>query len=108
MLRDAIYDYINWYHEAGIVGASYTLRGYYSAAPNTVKKQLTQAQWDYFIDGKPAAVDIKDANGNVTEKAGGLRTGGSYSDRLSNPAVWNSIMDESRYQVGRWNDFLAS
>jgi len=108
MLRDAIYDYLNWYHEAGIVGASYTLRGYYSAAPNTVRKVLSQEQWDYFMEGKPAAIDILDARGNVTEKAGHARTGGSYIERLGNPAVWNSIMKENQYQIMRWNEFLAT
>ncbi|KFL32940.1 hypothetical protein JP75_02075 [Devosia riboflavina] len=108
LLKDAIYEYLNWYHEAGKVGASFTLRGYYSAAPNTVRKVITPAQWDYFIEGKPASEDILDANGNVIEKTGGLRTGGSYYERLSNPAVWNSIMDENQYQIARWNEFLAT
>ena len=108
MLKDAIYEYLNWYHEAGKVGASWTRQGYYSAAPETVRSQLTAAEWDYYMAGKPASEDILDANGHVIEKKGGSRTGGSYEERMANPDVWNTIMKENQYEISAWNDFMAT
>ena len=45
--------------------------------PETAKGFLTPDEWDYWYDGKPAAVDIKDPYGNLMEKAGATRDGGA-------------------------------
>ena len=41
--------------------------------------------------------------------AGGeIRDGGSYEDRMGGVACWNAVMDENRYMVRKWNEFIAS
>ena len=37
-----------------------------------------------------------------------VRTGGSYWNRYSKIAVWNSLMDENDYLVKRWTEFLTA
>ncbi len=76
--------------------------------PENAKKFLTQAEWDYWYGGKPAATDIIDPFGKLMEKEGGVRDGGAFWDRLGNIAVWNSVMDEDRYLTRRWNEFITS
>ena len=50
---------MNWFN-SGWQGGFIAKQGYYSAVPTTAKKFLTPDEWDYWYDGKPAAVDIKD------------------------------------------------
>lgn len=73
-----------------------------------MKRHLSQADWDYWYDGKPAAEDLLDPFGSVVAKAGSVRDGGDLVTRVSNIAVWNSVMDEHQYLVTKWNEFLAS
>jgi putative spermidine/putrescine transport system substrate-binding protein len=73
-----------------------------------VQKFLTQEEWDYWYDGKPAAVDIKDPYGALMEKKGVTRDGGGIWDRMGNIACWNTVMDEDRYLTRRWNEFISS
>jgi putative spermidine/putrescine transport system substrate-binding protein len=108
MKLDAVYEYFAWYHESGFPGSLFARQGYYPAVPETAKKLMTQAEWDFWIDGKPATTDIVDPFGNKIESVGAVRTGGSYIERMSNVNVWNTIMKETEYQVSRWNDFLAA
>jgi len=49
-----------------------------------------------------------DPFGKLMEKAGNKRDGGALWDRMGNVAVWNSIMDEQRYQTKRWNEFISA
>ena len=42
------------------------------------------------------------------EKAGRARDGGSYDTRMGNIAVWNSVMDNDRYLIRKWNEFITS
>ena len=37
-----------------------------------------------------------------------VRDGGSFEERMGNVACWNSVMDEDRYMVRRWNEFIAA
>ncbi len=104
---DCFYEYMNWY-TSGYQGAFIAREGYYSSVPENAKKFLTQAEWDYWYGGKPAATDIVDPFGKLMEKAGGVRDGGAFWDRLGNIAVWNSVMDEDRYLTRRWNEFITS
>jgi putative spermidine/putrescine transport system substrate-binding protein len=105
---DCAIEYMNWY-TSGFPGAFIAREGYYCAQPMNAKKYLSQAEWDYWYGGKPAAEDMKDPFGKVLEKAGGPpRDGGSYEQRLGNIAVWNSVMDQDKYLIKRWNEFVTA
>jgi putative spermidine/putrescine transport system substrate-binding protein len=98
---------MNWY-TSGFQGAFIAREGYYSSVPDNAKKFLTEAEWDYWYGGKPAATDITDPFGKLIEKAGRIRDGGAFWDRMGNIAVWNTVMDEDRYLTRRWNEFITS
>jgi putative spermidine/putrescine transport system substrate-binding protein len=104
---DCFYEYLNWY-TGGFQGAFIARQGYYSAQPENAKKFLTQAEWDYWYDGKPAATEILNPFGKVMEKPGTVRDGGSMEQRLGRIAVWNSVMDEDRYLTRKWNEFVSA
>jgi putative spermidine/putrescine transport system substrate-binding protein len=104
---DQAYEYINWWL-GGWPGAFVARQGYYHSIPENAKKYLEPAEWDYWYDGKPAAKDLADPFGTVIIKKGDVRTGGSYWDRYSHIAVWNSLMDENDYLVKRWTEFLTA
>jgi len=104
---DAAYEYINWYL-SGWVGGLLMRQGYYSAAPETSKLFMNDDEWGFWFEGKPAQNDIIDPFGNKLESAGAVRDGGSFYDRMGAVACWNSVMDENRYMVKKWNEFIAS
>jgi putative spermidine/putrescine transport system substrate-binding protein len=104
---DCFYEYMNWY-TSGFQGAFIAREGYYSSVPENARKFLTEAEWDYWYGGKPAATDITDPFGKLMEKAGRTRDGGAFWERMGNIAVWNSVMDEDRYLTRRWNEFITS
>ncbi|HLB79254.1 MAG TPA: ABC transporter substrate-binding protein, partial [Dongiaceae bacterium] len=45
---------------------------------------------------------------NLMEKAGTVRDGGAFWERMGNVACWNTVMDENRYMVQKWNEFIAA
>ncbi|ODA33110.1 ABC transporter substrate-binding protein [Veronia pacifica] len=104
---DAAYEYLDWYL-SGWVGAYLNRQGYYSAAPETSKAFMTNDEWGFWIDGKPASSDILSPTGQLMEKAGAVRDGGSYWDRMGSVACWNSVMDENKYMIRKWNEFIVS
>ncbi|ASY59981.1 MULTISPECIES: ABC transporter substrate-binding protein [Sinorhizobium] len=104
---DAAYEYINWYL-SGWVGAYLNRQGYYSAALETAKAHMSEDEWGFWVEGKPAKGDILSPEGKVMEKAGAVRDGGSFEERMGKVACWNSVMDEDRYMVRRWNEFIAA
>ncbi|SFG07860.1 PotD/PotF family extracellular solute-binding protein [Ensifer sp. OV372] len=104
---DAAYEYINWYL-SGWVGAYLNRQGYYSAAMETAKGFMSEDEWGYWVEGKPAKGDILSPEGKVMEKAGAVRDGGSFEQRMGKVACWNSVMDEDRYMIKRWNEFIAA
>ena len=104
---DAAYEYINWYL-SGWVGAYLNRQGYYSAVLETAKQNMTADEWGYWMEGKPAQKDILSPEGKVMEKAGAVRDGGSFNERMSHIACWNSVMDQDRYMVQKWNEFIAA
>jgi len=104
---DAAYEYLNWY-TSGWVGGYLNRQGYYSACMDTAKNFMTADEWGYWIEGKPAQGDIMSPEGKVMEKAGAVRDGGSFEERMGHVACWNSVMDEDRYMVKRWNEFIAA
>ena len=104
---DAAYEYINWYL-SGWVGGLLMRQGYYSAAPETSKLYMSDDEWGYWFEGKPAQNDILNPFGQKMETAGAVRDGGSFYERMGRVECWNSVMDENRYMVRKWNEFIAS
>ena len=104
---DAAYEYINWYM-SGWVGAYLNRQGYYSAVLSTAKANMKPEEWAFWMEGKPAAIDIMSPEGKLMEKAGTVRDGGSFYERMGHVACWNSVMDENRYMVQKWNEFVAA
>ena len=104
---DAAYDYINWYL-SGWAGAYLNRQGYYSAVLDTAKENMTPDEWGYWMEGKPAASDIVAPDGKLLEKAGAVRDGGSFTERMGAVACWNSVMTEDRFMLQQWNEFVAA
>ncbi|MFC3677625.1 PotD/PotF family extracellular solute-binding protein [Ferrovibrio xuzhouensis] len=104
---EAAYEYINWYL-SGWVGAYLNRQGYYSAALETAKAYMSEDEWGFWMEGKPAKGEIKSPEGKVLEKAGAVRDGGSFEARMGHVACWNAVMDEDRYMVQKWNEFIAA
>jgi putative spermidine/putrescine transport system substrate-binding protein len=104
---DAAYEYLNWY-QSGWQGGFIAKQGYYTSVPETAKQFMTQNEWDYWYEGKPAQEVIKDPYGNVMEQPGRVRDGGSFWERMGHVACWNTLMDENRYMIQRWNEFIAA
>lgn len=104
---DAAYDFINWFL-SGWAGAYLNRQGYYSAVLETAKANMEPYEWAYWMEGKPAAQDIKAPDGTVMEKAGAVRDGGSYDQRMGSVACWNAVMDENDYMIRKWNAFIAA
>jgi putative spermidine/putrescine transport system substrate-binding protein len=104
---DAAYEYLNWYH-SGWQGGFIAKQGYYSAVPETARNFLTADEWDYWYEGKPARREITDPYGHPMEPVGHVRDGGSLWERMGRIACWNTVMDESRHMVRKWNEFVAA
>ncbi len=104
---DCAMEYLNWFN-SGWQGAFIAKQGYYSPVLETTKKFLTPEEWDYWYEGKPAAVDIMDPYGHLMEKKGATRDGGSLWNRMGKVAVWNTVMDEDKYLTKKWNEFVSA
>jgi putative spermidine/putrescine transport system substrate-binding protein len=104
---DAAYEYINWWLD-GWAGAFVARQGYYISNPDAAKKFLSKEEWDFWYSGKAAAKQLADPFGTPVVKKGEVRDGGSYEQRFSNIAVWNSLMKENNYLVKRWTEFLTA
>ena len=101
------YEYINWY-QSGWQGGFIAKQGYYSAVPETAKKFMTEDEWDYWYDGKPAASRHQGSLRHIWRRTERVRDGGAIWDRMGNIACWNTVMDEDRYLTRRWNEFISS
>ncbi|TQM99480.1 putative spermidine/putrescine transport system substrate-binding protein [Acidovorax temperans] len=104
---DGAYEFINWFLD-GWAGAYLNRQGYYSAVLETAKAKMEPYEWAYWMEGKPAEKDIKSPNGELLHKAGGVRDGGSYEQRMGAISCWNALMDENTYMVQKWNEFVAA
>jgi putative spermidine/putrescine transport system substrate-binding protein len=104
---DAAYEFINWFLD-GWAGAYLNRQGYYSAVLETAKSKMEPYEWAYWMEGKPAEKDIMSPHGDVLEKAGKVRDGGSFEQRMGSVACWNAVMDENNYMVQKWNEFVAA
>lgn len=107
MELDAAYEYLNWTLE-GWLGAFLGRQGYYSAAPELARSYMSPEEWDFWYEGKPAATDMVDPFGKTLEKQGTVRDGGSFEERFGNIVCWNSVMDQQRYLVQKWNEFVSA
>jgi len=104
---DAVYEFINWYL-SGWTGAFLNRQGYYTAVLETAKPYMSADEWDFWMEGKPAKEDILSPTGEKIEPAGTVRDGGSFWDRMGSVSVWNTVMDEDRYMVRKWSEFIAA
>jgi putative spermidine/putrescine transport system substrate-binding protein len=105
-MLDVAYDYLNWWL-SGWPGAVVARQGYYMSIPDRVKAHLSPAEWAYWYEGLPAKMDLPGPAGTTTVKAGSTRSGGSYWQRASTIAVWNTTMDEHNYLVRRWSQLVG-
>jgi len=104
---DAAYEFVNGFL-SGWAGAFLNRQGYYSAVPETAEEFMKPYEWDFWMEGKPAAQDIHAPDGTLIEKAGAMRDGGSYAARMGHVACWNSVMEQNEYMVRKWNQFIAA
>ncbi|MCF3933520.1 extracellular solute-binding protein [Acuticoccus sp. M5D2P5] len=104
---DAAYDFINWFL-SGWAGAFLNRQGYYSAVLETAQENMEPYEWAYWMEGQPAAQDIMSPSGQLLAKAGEVRDGGSYADRMGAISCWNAVMDENVYMIRKWNEFVAA
>ena len=105
--KDAAYDYMNWWL-SGWPGAFIARQGYYISNPQRSAQHLSQHEWDYWYDGKPAATELRGSDGQISVLQGAVRTGGSYEKRFSNVAVWNTVMETYDYTFQKWYEFISS
>ncbi len=105
--RDAAYDYMNWWL-SGWAGAFIARQGYYISNPDRSRPLLSDNEWDYWYAGKPTSTPLKGTDGRVSVPAGDIRTGGSYNNRFSHVAIWNTVMDNYEYSLQRWYDLLLA
>ena len=105
--RDAAYDYMNWWLD-GWAGAYMARQGYYVAVPERTRDHLSDDEWRYWYEGQPAERDLSGADGRRAVRAGAVRRGGAYEERLGNVAVWNTVMNSYEYSLVRWYELLTS
>lgn len=104
---DAAYEYLNWMLD-GWVGGFLSRQGYYSAAPVNARKFMKPEEWDFWYEGKPAAIDMIDPFGKKIESKGAVRDGGSFTERMGNVVCWNSFMPQQVYLVYKWTEFIVA
>lgn len=105
--KDAAYEYMNWWL-SGWPGAFIARQGYYISNPQRSAPYLSEAEWDYWYAGTPASQILHGTDGREVVQPGEQRTGGSYEDRFSNVAVWNTVMPTYEYSLQKWYEFLTS
>jgi putative spermidine/putrescine transport system substrate-binding protein len=105
--KDAAYDYMNWWL-SGWPGAFIARQGYYISNPKRSASYLSQAEWDYWYEGKVATQSLKGTDDKISVLKGDVRNGGSYIKRFSNVAVWNTTMPTYDYSLQKWYEFISS
>lgn len=106
-VKDAAYAYMNWWL-SGWAGAFIARQGYYISNPQRSRDLLSANEWDYWYAGKPTRVALRGTDGNISVSPGDVRSGGSYQNRFSHVAVWNTVMDNYEYSLQRWYEFLVA
>lgn len=105
--KDAAYKFMNWWL-SGWPGAFIARQGYYISNPQRARLHLSPDEWRYWYAGEETSTNLLNTKGNVAVRAGAVRSGGSYENRFSNVAVWNTVMDNYEYSLPRWHEFLLS
>ncbi|WP_200819054.1 ABC transporter substrate-binding protein [Caballeronia telluris] len=103
----AAYAYLNWWLD-GWPGASMARQGLYISNQERSRAHLSDAEWTYWYDGKPATAELPGPTSKHLIAAGQRRNGGSYVARMGHVAVWDSVMDEHNYLVRRWAEFMRA
>lgn len=104
---DAAYAFMNWWL-SGWAGALIARQGYYISVPERAREFMLPAEWDYWYEGKPAARDLPGPDGRLAVARGDRRRGGSYKERFSRIAVWNTVMNTYEHSMLRWSEFLSA
>jgi putative spermidine/putrescine transport system substrate-binding protein len=104
---DAAYKYLNWWL-SGFPGANMARQAYYSPRPDTAKKFLSKAEWDYWYGGKPAATNLVGPDGKAAIPKGAVREGGSFTRRICRYAAWNTTQPQNDYMATQWNNFVSA
>lgn len=104
---DAAYDYMNWWL-AGWPGAMMARMGHYVSATEPVRNFLTEDEWGYWYMGKAAQSVLIGIDGAPLIMPGDIRDGGSYSERVSRIAVWNSTMPDHNYVTRKWREITRT
>jgi len=103
--KEAAYRFMNWWL-SGWAGAFIARQGYYISNPARSRPLMSEAEWDYWYDGQPAREELFGTDGKVSVRKGEVRTGGAYTRRMGNVAVWNTVMPEYEYSLLKWHEFL--
>ena len=103
--RDAAYAYMNWWL-SGWAGAYIARQGYYIANPERSRPYLGANDWDYWYAGKPAEHVFTGPEGHTLIEPGQVRHGGSYLERWSHVAVWNTVMPTYDLTLRRWSELV--
>lgn len=106
-VKDMAYEYMNWWL-SGWPGAFVARQGYYISNSEKSRPYLSEAEWKYWYEGLPASSDLLGTNGKVAVTSGHVRRGGSYLNRLSNIAVWNSVTTNYDHILAGWYDLLSA
>jgi putative spermidine/putrescine transport system substrate-binding protein len=103
--KEVAYKYMNWWL-SGKPGAFIARQGYYISNPERSRALMSKEEWDYWYEGKVAQKDIRGTDDKVCALKGTFRDGGSYIQRFSNIAVWNTVMDNYDYSLDKWYELL--
>lgn len=103
---DTAYAYLNWWL-CGRPGAMMARSGAYMANPEAVRPHMSEAEWDFWYEGKPARMPIQDSEGRMVFQLGEKREGGDYITRMSLVRVWDAVMKEHNYLVRKWEHAIA-
>ncbi|MEC7275248.1 MAG: extracellular solute-binding protein [Bdellovibrionota bacterium] len=103
--KEAAYKYMNWWL-SGRPGAFIARQGYYISNPERSRALMSKEEWDYWYEGKVAQKDLRGTDDKVCALKGTFRDGGSYIQRFSNIAVWNTVMDNYDYSLDKWYELL--
>lgn len=105
--KDAAYDYMNWWL-SGWPGAFIARQGYYISNAQRSRELLSNNEWDYWYGGNETPKALKGTDGKVSVQPGQARRGGTYEKRLSNVAVWNTVMPNYDYSLQKWYEFISA
>lgn len=106
-VRDAAYEYMNWWL-SGWPGAFIARQGYYISTPERSKPHLSDDEWNYWYGGRATRSVLHNTEGVPSVPAGAVRRGGSYTERFSHVAVWNTVLPAYEYSLQRWGEFLLA